>query len=92
MGLQETLLPQPLTIQQPGVEGRAARGAVGRTGAVGGSKGQQLPNANAMATEEVKPIEGSLAKAAATTLTGQGGGVQQHPGMAVGLIHEAGSR
>ena len=45
-----------------------------------------------MATEEVKPIVGSLAEAAAATLTGQGGGVQQHPGMAVGLIHEAGSR
>jgi hypothetical protein len=45
-----------------------------------------------MTSEEIKPIVGSLAQAAATTLTGQGGWVQQHPGMAVGLIHEAGSR
>ena len=49
-GAEPALGHQVVDIDQPGVEGRAAGGAVGRAGAVGGGEGQQLPNANAMAT------------------------------------------
>ena len=76
--LQQAVVHQGLAIEQPGVEGKAAGGAIGGAAAIGGGQGQQLPHPHALGGEQLNPGGGGLAKTAAGRGSGQGRGVQQH--------------
>ena len=75
---QQAVLNQPLAIEQPRVEGKAAGGAIGGAAAIGGGQGQQLPHPHALGGEQLNPGGGGLTKTAAGRGSGQGRGVQQH--------------
>ena len=86
--IQQAIGHQLSTIQQPGVEGKATGGAVGRAKPIGGGQGQQLPGADAVVGQRIDPAMGHCAQAAAAGRTRQGGGVQQD----AGAPHGVGSR
>ena len=92
LGTDQARLHQVVGIDQPGVEGRAAGGAVGRAGAVGGGQGQHLPDPDPLPAEQVDPGAGLGAEAAAAAAAGEGGGVEQDAAAAGGMAHGLGSR
>ena len=69
---------QIIRIDQPGVEGGSARGAIGRAGAIGGSQGKDLPHPHALKAQQVDPGAGEGSEGAAAGGAAKGGGVEQH--------------
>ena len=93
--LQQAVLHQALAIEQPGVEGKAAGGAVGGTAGIGGGQGQQLPHPHTLGGEQLDPSCSGLTETAAGRGTGQGRGVQEHSAAAAwgwGRNHRVGRR
>ncbi len=77
-GVEEPLGHQRVGIEEPGVEGEAAGGAVGGAGAVGGGQGQQLPGGDAGGGQLVDPLASRQAEGSAARSARQGGGMEQH--------------
>ena len=79
-GRDQAIEHQLLTVEQPGIEGEAAGGAVRRAGAIGGGQRQQLPAADALISQGIDPGMGHAAEAAAGRRARQGRGMEQNAG------------
>ena len=78
-------LHQGIGIQEPGVQGEGAGGAVGGAQAVGGGQGQHLPGLDALAGEGIDPLVGGGPKGPAGRCARQRRDVQQDPSAPHGL-------
>ena len=76
--LKESLLAEVMGIQQPGIDGKTGRRAVGRTCSIRWRQRQHLPKPNAVSRKRTDPQAGSSAKPPADRCIRQGGRMQQN--------------